>query len=132
MSSERKLGAYYYGFQPTNCDAIDAILEAVARAGKGFHHTQDWNNPDEEGLSPIDKIQAAALTAAEAVRGDRERALVEALGELIEVADLRGDAELPLPADDDKLWTARMQTAWDEARQALIAHNSVGKEESNG
>lgn len=42
-----------------------------------------------------------------------------ALSELVEVADLRGDSMLPHPADDPILWTARMQTAWDEARTAL-------------
>ena len=45
--------------------------------------------------------------------------LVEALAELLTVAELRGDDQLPHPADDDKLWTARMQTAWDDARAAL-------------
>jgi len=47
------------------------------------------------------------------------RGVVEALGELLTVAELRGDDQLPHPADDDKLWTARMQTAWDDARAAL-------------
>ncbi len=47
--------------------------------------------------------------------------LVEALEELIEVADLRGDTELPHPSDSDEPWTARMQTAWDEIRAALAA-----------
>lgn len=36
------------------------------------------------------------------------------LAELFEVAELRGDNDLPHPSDDPKLWTARMQTAWDE------------------
>ena len=47
--------------------------------------------------------------------------LREALGELLEVADLRGDSTLPSPPDDPILWSARMQTAWDEARAALAA-----------
>lgn len=45
--------------------------------------------------------------------------LENVLTELVEVADLRGDSELPHPADDPKTWTARMQTAWDEAHAAL-------------
>lgn len=44
---------------------------------------------------------------------------LEALEELLEVADLRGDSTLPHPADDSVLWTARMQDAWDEARTAI-------------
>ena len=39
--------------------------------------------------------------------------LKDAVEELLEVAKLRGDNELPAPPDDPKLWTARMQEAWD-------------------
>lgn len=53
------------------------------------------------------KLQAEAL------------ALREALNELIEVADLRGDSDLPHPSDDPKLWTARMIDAWDGGREVL-------------
>ena len=35
-----------------------------------------------------------------------------AVAELLEVANLRGDNDLPHPADDPELWTARMQNAW--------------------
>ena len=45
--------------------------------------------------------------------------LEEALGELIEVAELRGDNELPHPCDDALLWTAQMQDAWDWAEDIL-------------
>lgn len=56
-----------------------------------------------------------------AEKAERERDdLLAALSELVAVADLRGDADLPHPSDDPKLWTARMQAAWDDAR-ALIA-----------
>ena len=48
-----------------------------------------------------------------------ESELREALAELVEVADLRGDSTLPSPADDARLHTARMQAAWDAAREAL-------------
>jgi hypothetical protein len=50
---------------------------------------------------------------------DRYKALIDAATELLEVADLRGETALPHPADDPKLWTARMQTAWDELRRVL-------------
>lgn len=48
----------------------------------------------------------AKLEAMERLRSASE--------ELLEVAKLRGDNDMPHPANDDKLWTARMQTAWDE------------------
>jgi hypothetical protein len=51
----------------------------------------------------------------------QEQALREAATELLEVAKLRGDNELPNPADDPKLWSARMQTAWIELDTALAA-----------
>ena len=46
-------------------------------------------------------------------------AQVEAAREVLEVADLRGDTDLPYPANDPKLWSARMQDAWDALRAAL-------------
>jgi hypothetical protein len=54
-------------------------------------------------------------------RAPQPDALAQVARELLEVADLRGDADLPRPEDDNKLWTARMQTAWDELRNALTA-----------
>lgn len=66
--AERNLNAYYYHFKPTGNDAIDAILEAVAKAGKGCHHTADWGIQDDSGLSYIDKIQTAANEGANPTR----------------------------------------------------------------
>ena len=47
--------------------------------------------------------------------------LKAATEELIEVASLRGDNELPHPSDDPALWTARMQQAWDILANILDA-----------
>ncbi len=61
-----------------------------------------------------------SLIRQDVMKAEGERdALRTASAELLEVADLRGDADLPHPEDDAKLWTARMQTAWDELRAAL-------------
>lgn len=62
--TERNLRAYYYSFTPTGCDPVDAVLEAVARAGKAYHHTEDWHEEDRNGRSPAHNIQAAADEAA--------------------------------------------------------------------
>lgn len=53
------------------------------------------------------------------LREDR-RVLRSALEELVAVASLRGDNDLPHPSNDPKLWTARMQQAWDDATSALL------------
>ena len=45
--------------------------------------------------------------------------LLDAAIELCAVAELRGDDELPHPAHDDRLWTARMQDAWHGLREAI-------------
>jgi hypothetical protein len=50
-----------------------------------------------------------------------DQGLRDAAEELLTVADLRGDSDLPHPADDEKHWTARMQTAWDDLRAALAS-----------
>lgn len=55
------------------------------------------------------------------VDGRLERLVMlrEAVEELLEVAALRGDNDLPAPPDDPKLWTARMQDAWDCLQDAF-------------
>ena len=50
---------------------------------------------------------------------ERVTQLEEALSELVECAELRGDNDLPQPEDDPILWTSRMQTAWDEAEEVI-------------
>lgn len=59
--------AYYFGFDETGCEPIDRILEAVCDAGKAYHHTSEWADPDDyvlAGKSHIDLIQEAANEAA--------------------------------------------------------------------
>lgn len=67
------LDAYYYSFYETGDPKIDAILEAVAFAGKCFHHTDQWNDELDsaflpegipEGTTCEDLIQMAADLAA--------------------------------------------------------------------
>lgn len=53
------------------------------------------------------------------VAHDDYQALHQAATELLEVADLRGDSELPHPANDPRQWTARMQDAWNNLRALL-------------
>lgn len=69
---DRRMDAYYYSFDPTGVPAIDAILSAVAHAGKAYHGTEDWTEEGDEqwpgrwgpGRSCVDVIQAAANEAA--------------------------------------------------------------------
>jgi hypothetical protein len=63
---------------------------------------------------------AEVMKERDEARAEVER-LREAATELLEVADLRGDSDLPHPADDPIDWTARMQDAWDDLRTALKA-----------
>lgn len=69
-----RMDAYWYGFSPTGLDVVDRILCAVACAGKGYHHTEDWNQeatPREacqRGTSPAEIIQNAALDSADMIR----------------------------------------------------------------
>lgn len=78
-------------------------------AGKG---TIWWNQKQSDDFPSVEYVRSDLAAA-------REKRLREALEELLECADLRGDSELPHPADDPKRWTARMQEAWDDCRAAL-------------
>lgn len=69
FAPDRRLTAYYFSLDATGSPTIDAILSAVAIAGKGCHHTNGWTERDEwarwgEGRSLVDVIQAAADNAA--------------------------------------------------------------------
>ena len=67
---DSRMEAYYFGFERTGVPAIDAILSAVAYAGKGSHSTAYWEDADVEygpvkmGQTFVDVIQAAANEAA--------------------------------------------------------------------
>lgn len=74
------------------------------------------------------KAQITGLTSERDAALAQVGVLREALEELIEVADLRGDSDLPHPADDPKLWTARMIDAWDSGRDALSATSTAAEE----
>jgi hypothetical protein len=66
----RPFDAYYYSFEQTKEDSVDDILKAVAYAGKCYHHTDQWSNPDfgDDGEpTNIDMIQEAANAAASAM-----------------------------------------------------------------
>lgn len=69
----RRMSAYYFEFQPTGAPAVDAILSAVAVAGKSAHNTDQWTEDEcddgwcprwGDGRSLVDVIQAAANEAA--------------------------------------------------------------------
>lgn len=68
-----KVGAYYYGFDPTEVPAVDRILGAVCRAGKMYHHTDMWTGDlytqyrqrqPMDPPTPVDVIQTTANEAA--------------------------------------------------------------------
>lgn len=86
-----KMNAYYFGFTPTGVELVDRVLSAVAHAGKGYHHTEDWaeNNTENwdcfRGHSYAEWIQRAAEDAAAS-----QRELLEALKAVTEHMDRAG------------------------------------------
>ena len=71
MGSPRPLvHAYYYAFELTGVEPIDRILTAIARAGKGLHSTEGWNDPYYGEPTYIERIQEAADAAADAFTND--------------------------------------------------------------
>lgn len=66
MSERKTFDAYYYSFDATGNEHIDAILDAVARAGRAYHHTDGWRDEAYGDGTPVEWIQDAANKAAEA------------------------------------------------------------------
>jgi uncharacterized protein Yka (UPF0111/DUF47 family) len=86
MSDQRRMDAYYYGFDETGCDPVDKVLSAVACAGKAYHHTENWSEEaspwdDHSGETPLEWIQKAAQEAADRIEEleDKLEKAVEAL-----------------------------------------------------
>jgi hypothetical protein len=74
---QRFFDAYYFSMNPTGVEEIDKILSALCLAGKGYHHTQDWNEDkddweDYSGGSYAQWIQSAANEAAEEIKKLRD------------------------------------------------------------
>lgn len=68
------LGSYWFTLDGTGVDEVDAILSCVARAGKGSHSTENW---EEYGY--VGKLQDASNAAATEITS--LRAQLEAKGE---------------------------------------------------
>lgn len=78
LPDDARMDAYYYGFDRTGVGLVDAILSAVATAGKGSHHTESWGDdsgdyyrgrpglPDAD--SAVDLIQRTANRSADQIR----------------------------------------------------------------
>lgn len=87
-ADDRRLNAYYFGFDSTGVPEVDAILSAVAYAGKGYHHTDEWGGGESrfgEDRPYGDVIQAAANEAAN--RWDHAAAIAEAAREWRDTLD---------------------------------------------
>jgi len=92
LPADARMDAYYYGFDRTGVDEIDAVLSAVAIAGKGSHHTESWGNgdsawyytgreglPDAEGAAELIEETAKQSAQRLAQLKDDNHSLVAAL-----------------------------------------------------
>ncbi len=124
--TDRRMDAYYYGFDSVGHDAIDKVLSAVACAGKAYHYTAGWDDdetppPDDHtGNTPVAWIQNAAKEAAAriaALEADlaRARERVEALERE------RSEGVMPQPADYTYPAEA-IERAAEDAREWLRYH----------
>ena len=107
-------------------DIPEVVLERCARAALKpvkdaiFSEDELWGLLPPNARNGIYATTARVLTAAHyAEMVEAHQALCDSVEELLEVARLRGDNELPHPENDPKLWTARMQTAWDDLQAAI-------------
>lgn len=77
--------AYYYSFQSTGAPDVDRFLELLAAAGKSFHGTENWGDPDlvkyysvdTGGLTYIEALQQQAIVIARRIFDEREKACAE-------------------------------------------------------
>jgi len=96
-----RMSAYYYSFRPTGVPEIDNILNAIAWAGKAFHHTEHWTEeispyPECEGESCCDWIQNAADKAAKALDAAYAAGLREGLKDALEIVQEEAEGDIDL------------------------------------
>lgn len=98
LPADARMDAYYFGFDRTGVDEIDAVLSAVAIAGKGSHHTESWADsgsawfytgreglPDAEGAAELIEETAKQSAQRLATIKDDNRKLVAAIRAVEEV-----------------------------------------------
>ena len=108
---------------------VEHLRARLASAGEAVHAVkrQMWVMEREHRAASTEWVDENLEEFAGRKRAEAERdalrarvaELEAALTELLEVAGLRGDNSLPPPEQDFKMWSARMQTAWDEAERVV-------------
>lgn len=97
LDPDARMQAYYYGFDNTGLAVIDAVLSAVAIAGKAYHHTEDWgdgwNDYDSGENCHQNRIQRAAQKSADTIRD----LIALAESQAKQLADIREFAEQHCP-----------------------------------
>lgn len=92
----------------TDIHPVSKFIDAM------MHRSQLFANEKQNMVEAVRRVERL-LAEAQATRDS----VIDAAEELLKVAELRGDNELPHPANDPKLWTARMQQAWIDLEEAL-------------
>ncbi len=103
------------------CDAITTLLKRVEALEGSYTELLD---DEESGVFPCacrstSDGEQQRTCQHHIIQEQRIAELEAASSELLEVAGLRGDNDLPHPADEAKLWTARMQDAWDALEEVV-------------
>ena len=147
MNEPMRLDAYYYSFYPTGEEMVDRVLSAVACAGKSYHHTDSWSEPNEaivsqpflRGESATEQIQNAAIDASATlseVRADRDRLAAEverlrkdvAYQHDINIRDEESCAEALASAHQDQLAAEQERDAAIAARDSAVAERDAARE----
>ena len=145
LPEEARMDAYYYGFDRTDCGPVDAVLSAVAIAGKGAHNTEDWCERDDYGYydnrpglpanpridkwtggSAVDLIELTAKASAEKVKtlSDDLAALIAEVEQLKEAVIVEQNRRKPWVklAHQNAQEVKRLKEQIDAVRAATANH----------
>lgn len=89
LPEDARMEAYHYDFHRTGVGAVDAVLSAVAIAGKGNHHTEWWNEENPDFYNGRDRLVDGDGTAVGLIQANAQRLadLLEADGKRLALAD---------------------------------------------
>lgn len=109
------------------CRELEAACAVLLDEVERWHNSEGVCNCRGDCLLNDTARTSAAIKLL--ARLEAAERVVEAMRELHEVAELRGDNVLPAPEDDPKPWSARIQSAWIEVSEALAVYEEANRGE---
>ena len=116
--------AYYFGFEPTGIGPVDAILSAVAVAGKGSHHTESWGESRDFYSNRLGLVSGESAADLIQTNADHSAAIIRSLAsELAASRQRAADAEAIIERAENDTLRALLAAALERSHMIISAEH---------